>query len=64
MLSLGYDDLGWPKPRQEGLLYLDDTERARSVTVGAASGSWPAAISTAVVAIGYVALAFLLAGST
>ena len=64
MFSVGYDDLGWPAPRQEDLTYLDDTKRARTLTIGASSGSWPAAISTAVVAVGYVALAFLLAGST
>ena len=64
IISAGYDDLAWPESQQPGLLYLDDTKRARSVTVGAAAGSWPAAISTAVFAVGYVALAFLLAGST
>jgi hypothetical protein len=39
-------------------MYLDDTKRARSLTIGAASGSWPAAISTAAVAIGYIAPRF------
>jgi hypothetical protein len=64
MLVVSYDDLDWPDPRPDSFIYLDDVARARGLKVGAASGSWPALITSAVGVAAYVALALMLSGSS